>query len=113
MAFCLPLDISYCPSNIEVISVNHIVAWVKGLALPPLSIELAISDIQKILIQNHASKKKLNISFVHRLFAKIHKDQVSQLELLRHTKRAMDKTIASSKDSSDSAAASLASLVKK
>ncbi|KAG0311276.1 Ataxin-7-like protein 3 [Linnemannia gamsii] len=44
------------------------------------------------------------------LFAKIHKDQVSQLELLRHTKRAMDKTIASSKDSSDSAAASLASL---
>ncbi|KAF9146003.1 Ataxin-7-like protein 3 [Linnemannia schmuckeri] len=44
------------------------------------------------------------------LFAKIHKDQASQLELLRHTKRAMDKTIASSKDGPDSAAASLASL---
>ncbi|KAF9133326.1 SAGA-associated factor [Mortierella sp. 14UC] len=44
------------------------------------------------------------------LFAKIHKDQASQLELLRHTKRAMDKTIASSKDGSESNAASLASL---
>ncbi|KAF9134390.1 hypothetical protein BGX30_011953 [Mortierella sp. GBA39] len=44
------------------------------------------------------------------MFAKIHKDQASQLELLRHTKRAMDKTIASSKDGPDSAAASLAGL---
>ncbi|KAK5821263.1 hypothetical protein F5H01DRAFT_340310 [Linnemannia elongata] len=44
------------------------------------------------------------------MFAKIHKDQASQLELLRHTKRAMDKTIASSKDGPDSTAASLASL---
>ncbi|KAF8945167.1 SAGA-associated factor [Haplosporangium gracile] len=44
------------------------------------------------------------------LFAKIHKDQASQLELLRHTKRAMDKTISSSKDGPDSSAASLASL---
>lgn len=46
------------------------------------------------------------------MFAKIHKDQASQLELLRHTKRAMDKTIASSKDGPDSTAASLASLVR-
>ncbi|KAF9093496.1 Ataxin-7-like protein 3 [Mortierella sp. AD031] len=43
------------------------------------------------------------------LFAKIHKDQATQLELLRHTKRAMDKTIAS-RDGSDSGAPSLASL---
>ncbi|KAF9991253.1 SAGA-associated factor [Mortierella antarctica] len=43
------------------------------------------------------------------LFAKIHKDQASQLEMLRHTKRAMDKSIAS-KDGADSKANSLASL---
>lgn len=45
------------------------------------------------------------------LFAKIHKDQASQLELLRHTKRAMDKSLAS-KDSADNGSASLASLVR-
>ncbi|KAF9209308.1 hypothetical protein BGZ49_005190 [Haplosporangium sp. Z 27] len=43
------------------------------------------------------------------LFAKIHKEQGSQLELLRHTKRAMDKSIAS-RDSSDIGATSMASL---
>ncbi|KAF9278840.1 hypothetical protein BGZ68_008328, partial [Mortierella alpina] len=43
------------------------------------------------------------------LFAKIHKDQASQLETLRHTKRAMDKSIAS-KDGADPKAVSLASL---
>ncbi|GJJ68292.1 SAGA-associated factor 11 [Entomortierella parvispora] len=43
------------------------------------------------------------------LFAKIHKDQASQLELLRHTKRAMDKSIAA-RDASDVGAPSLASL---
>ncbi|KAG0319298.1 hypothetical protein BGZ99_005194 [Dissophora globulifera] len=43
------------------------------------------------------------------LFAKIHKDQASQLEMLRHTKRAMDRSMAS-RDSSDAGAASMASL---
>lgn len=50
------------------------------------------------------------LHFTRRLFAKIHKDQASQLETLRHTKRAMDKSIAS-KDGADPKAVSLASLV--
>ncbi|KAF9375398.1 hypothetical protein BGX21_003790 [Mortierella sp. AD011] len=44
-----------------------------------------------------------------RLFAKIHKEQGSQLELLRHTKRAMDRSMAS-RDSSDIGGVSMASL---
>ncbi|CAO3565726.1 unnamed protein product [Mortierella alpina] len=51
----------------------------------------------------------MSSSDMEALFAKIHKDQASQLEMLRHTKRAMDKSIAS-KDSGDSKAVSLASL---
>ncbi|KAF9938325.1 hypothetical protein BGZ67_000290 [Mortierella alpina] len=51
----------------------------------------------------------MSSSDMEALFAKIHKDQASQLEMLRHTKRAMDKSIAS-KDGADSKANSLASL---
>ncbi|KAK3843481.1 MAG: hypothetical protein J3R72DRAFT_111070 [Linnemannia gamsii] len=56
------------------------------------------------------STSTLSSTDMEALFAKIHKDQASQLELLRHTKRAMDKTIASSKEGSESNATSLASL---
>ncbi|KAG0057273.1 Ataxin-7-like protein 3 [Gryganskiella cystojenkinii] len=43
------------------------------------------------------------------LFAKIHKEQASQLEVLKHTKRAMDKSI-NVRDASDIGSPSLASL---
>ncbi|KAF9333437.1 Ataxin-7-like protein 3 [Podila minutissima] len=55
------------------------------------------------------SSSTMSSSDIEALFAKIHKDQASQLELLRHTKRAMDKSLAS-KDSADNGGASLASL---
>ncbi|KAG0028450.1 Ataxin-7-like protein 3 [Podila clonocystis] len=55
------------------------------------------------------SSSTMSSSDIEALFAKIHKDQASQLELLRHTKRAMDKSLAS-KDIADNGSASLASL---
>ncbi|KAF9975796.1 hypothetical protein BGZ73_000387 [Actinomortierella ambigua] len=44
------------------------------------------------------------------LFARIHKEQSSQLELLKRTKRAMDKSIASREASGDLSSSSLATL---
>ncbi|ORZ16152.1 hypothetical protein BCR41DRAFT_61519 [Lobosporangium transversale] len=55
------------------------------------------------------STSSISSTDMEALFAKIHKDQASQLELLKHTKRAMDRTIAS-KDSSDIGGPSTASL---
>ncbi|KAI1316425.1 hypothetical protein EDD11_009988 [Mortierella claussenii] len=55
------------------------------------------------------STSSLSSADMEALFAKIHKDQASQLEMLRHTKRAMDRSI-STRDSSDIGAASMASL---
>ncbi|KAF9434391.1 hypothetical protein BGZ76_008090, partial [Entomortierella beljakovae] len=55
------------------------------------------------------SSSSLSSSDIEALFAKIHKEQGSQLELLRHTKRAMEKSV-SSRDNSDVGATSMASL---
>ncbi|KAF9115126.1 Ataxin-7-like protein 3 [Mortierella sp. AM989] len=55
------------------------------------------------------STSSLSSADMEALFAKIHKEQGSQLELLRHTKRAMDRSMAS-RDGSDIGATSMASL---